>query len=513
MTILCTVDNFGITFDEPCYFKATYLHTKWIDCLKNSFLHHNYFHPFSSSVISTYWEPFHNHPSFTFFISNFFWNFYHNSLGDIKSYRLSGAFFFALLISSVFMFASKIYGIKSGIISSLSLLLLPRVFGDSYLLALDIPITCMWFLTIYAFYKSFNFLLWKIIAGILFGFALATKINAFLIPIPLFIWTLIYYRKRKYLVNNFLWFGIIGFIVFIISWPWLWHQTFFRLTEYLLFHKSHFYVSTYYFGKAYTVPPWHYPFVMTLITIPISILLFILIGLFQKNKSTSQIKNLFILNFLIPFLISAYPKIPKYDGVRLFMSVFPFMTIFAGIGFNFFIEKLELFFKFINKTKLWVISTIVFLIINIFFLMQIHPYERSYYNFLIGGTKGAYKKGMEITYWNEPLTSKPMIEFINSLKGNQINILVHGGSPYPLILLQHANLLKKNIKFISNSSNESFLNEKKEWDYFLLNCRFGFFNDNDWQIFKKKKPIFSVKCQKVPLALLYTKEEVKDLLK
>lgn len=185
LVISITIKDYGITWDEPSYMYAAKLHGEWFNVLKNSILTGNYLYPFSNKIITKYWESVCEHPPLVSNISFIFWSFFHHQIGDIKAYRLSGAFFFALLLTILYLFVSEIYSIKVGLISSLSLFFLPRIFGHSHFISLDLPIACMWFFTTYAFYKGLNSIKWSIFTGVLFGLALSTKINAFFIPIPL----------------------------------------------------------------------------------------------------------------------------------------------------------------------------------------------------------------------------------------------------------------------------------------------------------------------------------------
>ena len=45
--------------------------------------------------------------------------------------------------------------------------------------------------------------------------------------------------------------------------------------------------------------------------------------------------------------------------------------------------------------------------------MRIHPYELSYYNELIGGPRGAWERGFELTYWYDAFTDK-VIDDLNA---------------------------------------------------------------------------------------------------
>ena len=45
-------------------------------------------------------------------------------------------------------------------------------------------------------------------------------------------------------------------------------------------------------------------------------------------------------------------------------------------------------------------------------LYRIHPYELSYYNELIGGPRGAWERGFELSYWYDAFTD-PVIDDLN----------------------------------------------------------------------------------------------------
>ena len=64
--------------------------------------------------------------------------------------------------------------------------------------------------------------------------------------------------------------------------------------------------------------------------------------------------------------------------------------------------------------------------------MRIHPYELSYYNELIGGPRGAWERGFELTYWydafngpviadlNRRLPPNAEIDFFNDLTDSSV---------------------------------------------------------------------------------------------
>ena len=148
----------------------------------------------------------------------------------------------------------------------------PLRFGGGVLLA--------WFAAAYAFARGITDRRWAVAAGVLFGAALLTKINAVFIPLPLILWAALAHRKKAILPAALL-LGI-GAVVFFAGWPWLWYGTAARLREYLFETTlNRAVVAVYYLGKIYSerYAPWHYPFVLTLFTVPAGILVCFVIGL------------------------------------------------------------------------------------------------------------------------------------------------------------------------------------------------------------------------------------------
>ena len=64
---------------------------------------------------------------------------------------------------------------------------MPRVFFHGQLACFDSAVTTMWLLVVYAYFRSLEQARWGVIAGVLFGLALATKHNAWFIPALLLI--------------------------------------------------------------------------------------------------------------------------------------------------------------------------------------------------------------------------------------------------------------------------------------------------------------------------------------
>jgi hypothetical protein len=95
---------------------------------------------------------------------------------------------------------------------------------------------------------------------------------------------------------------------------------------------------------------------------------------------------------------------PAHDGVRLMLPAFAFLAILAGWGIAGTAEGLSrrargqaaAFFRYSVHA--------LFLAPAAWALIAIHPYELSYYNALVGGPRGAWNLGFELTYWYDAFT-------------------------------------------------------------------------------------------------------------
>ena len=138
----------------------------------------------------------------------------------------------------------------------------------------NMPLTVLWFLTVYCFWRGLKDWRWSLVLAVVWGFALATKFPAFLIPIPLLLWAHLYHRQSY--TNNVISMFFLSPIVMVSLQPYLWHQTFARIALFLYDSVSRGYrfetnFAIYFYNKIYvtSVVPWYYPFFMTGYLVPL----------------------------------------------------------------------------------------------------------------------------------------------------------------------------------------------------------------------------------------------------
>src|SRR5207245_3199469 len=174
-------------------------------------------------------------------------------------------------------------GRTAAVAAPLFLLTMPRFFFDSHIETLDVAVSATTFLVVVAFVRGLTSTAWGLASGVTFGLALLTKVNA-----PFFLLAFIAFPFFETSSHARAGRGrvagvpvalpamiVIGPLMFVALWPWMWYDTVRRLTSYLMFHARHYGILFLYFGRIYgdTPAPWHAPLVMTAITTPPMVLL------------------------------------------------------------------------------------------------------------------------------------------------------------------------------------------------------------------------------------------------
>ncbi len=480
----------GVTWDEPAYVFAGYNYTQWVLHLSPG--------SFSAHGIDAYWQFNHEHPPAAKLLYGFAATVEGGEgFGTFLAARLGAVAMFVLLVGLVWCFTARSFGRPAGVIAALSLVLMPRVFGHGLLSALDLPVALACFAAAFAFSRAIQNKSRGVWAGVLWGVALLTKINAVFLPIVLIPWAVWYHRKRA--VTPCATFLVVGVLTFFAGWPWLWHDTFGRVQQYAMNKTERLAqrdrpagtanIPVYYLGTTYRQEraPWHYPFVMTLVTVPVALLVFAGIGVGKAARSGEgrRIGTLVMASGLLPLVVVALPMVPKYDGVRLFMPAFPFVACLAGAG----------------GARLWdwrgrlgKVIVAALLALNAAALLSTHPYELSYYNCLVGGAWGANKLGFETTYWGDTVNQQ-VIKYVNQHcpDGSRVT-----SEPPHTELIGALPGLRSGLRWVPTWNRG-----RRNADFVILFPRQGHLSGAALELLKTGKPIKKWSYMGVPQCLLY----------
>ena len=216
------------------------------------------------------------------------------------------------------------------------------------------------------------------------------------------------------------WTAILAFAP-VVGWvgnPAWWRETLPRLAHYYTLSNQRRGalpdIQIIYFGQIYEYSlPWHNAWVLIGITVPAAILGAALIGVFWALGRIRQDRlPLYFLIHLVTLPVIRMFETPAHDGVRLFLPAFFFLAAFASWGTIWLADLVAGRVRVPLPLARLAVSGIV-VGSAAMALINVHPYELSYYNELIGGPRGAWARGFELSYWYDAFNG-PVIRELNS---------------------------------------------------------------------------------------------------
>jgi hypothetical protein len=276
------------------------------------------------------------------------------------------------------------------------------------------------------------------------------------------------------LIKLFSIYGFLSLLISFLSWPYLWInplQTFIQVFAFMSDNPTQLNVlfasDNYQAGQ---VPLRYLPLLLGYTQTEFVWILFLLGFIFSFWKSTNQKRiSLFILLlwFVIPFLYVILRRPSMYDGYRHFLFILPPIFIFAGFAF----EKLFEFLserrgdpsKLINNhNHKWRVALTLFTIILLFGIIpiiQLHPYQYTYYNNYAGGLKTVFRN-YETEYW---LTCyREAVLKLNKITNQEINLFVRR-EPYIAAYYANENVIIRDFRTEQN--------QMQSGDFYLVNTR------------------------------------------
>ncbi|MCD6404467.1 MAG: glycosyltransferase family 39 protein [Planctomycetes bacterium] len=398
---LLYVSRPGWVWDETYYFEFSTATAKWLA------------HPtLDEAVINATFREGNAHPPLPIYQMALTGALLQGERGDfLLAVRLATAAQFAALAVIVYLFVKREAGRTAALFATVLTVLSPRLFAHSLLATYDVPLCLVWVAATMAFYKGMTSRPWAILSGVIFGLALLTKVNAFLLPLAFWPWAIYFYRRKS--LPAILSMCVLGPMVFFAGWPWLWLHPVENFAEYIVdkfpagalpafvysltgtanipWREA---ASTLYFGKvAAGGVPWHYPFVMLVVTMPLATLAGAVYSGIAARREPAK-KGLLVLlwwSVFVQLAVFAF-GIKPYDGVRLFLPVLVLVAIAAGMGLS----------RLAARGSAIAIAVVALVAISPgveFFVYE--PYGMSYFTPAVGGLPGAEALGMEVTYYGE----------------------------------------------------------------------------------------------------------------
>lgn len=322
---------------------------------------------------------------------------------SINAARIGPCLMFAATVTLLFLIVSSKYDFTTAILAAVLVLVMPRMVAHARLGSLETATTLTWLLALWIpltkwteqHSKLPSF--WSMLfAGAFWGLLLLTKIQGVLMMPIIGLWAVRQFRIRFPLPVIIS--GIAGVVVFFVGWPWLLLDPIEHAQTYFVKAGVRPTLYVWYFGERYQdkAVPFHFPFVMTAITLPLIVLAGFVARVIQRRFD--RFEQLALLSVAIPLVVFALPGTPVYDSVRLFLVIMPLLAFLAARGI---VQLIRASTETSRRLSMAAIAMGLMLPLPAVF----SPFSLCSYGAQIGGTAGAAALGMEADYWGVGLNS------------------------------------------------------------------------------------------------------------
>lgn len=463
-----TSDAIGFTRDEGYYFKAGETYFGWFRVLGESFAKGEWLAPFQASVLEKHlsynWE----HPVLLKNLFALSWGILKESAGlfdkNASAFRFPAWVLAGISVSFLYLLARNLLSRRAALFAALAWLSMPRVFWHMHLACFDIGVCAAHIWLVWAYVKGRRSVSGAFWIGVAFGLAAAVKHNVLVTPAFFVLhWLLTEARPLRLektgwrlppVPLHFFSMAVVGPLVFILHWPYLWPEPWMRIGRYLGFHLRHEHYPILYFHDLLSAPPFPvaFPFVMSAVTIPVPLLVLFIIGAGlalwvwaraslrrwrggfleestlvplgdPQQESSASVALLMLLQVAFPFALIAMPSSPIFGGTKHWMNALPFLCILGAWALE---EGLQRGARWIltrpasdvpeaeTRHRLVAMAFALFAVLVLLpgalLSHRVHPYGLSSYNALVGFARGAANVGFQRTFWGyEPRELLPVI--------------------------------------------------------------------------------------------------------
>lgn len=477
-----TCDGLGYARDEGFYFEAARRYGQWLELFWQ-----NRGAAMQRKAVDAHFVVNHEHPSLIKLLFAASHVLLQKKLGlfaqEGTSFRFPAMVLAGAMTAVTFLWGARRGSVLTGLLAAGSLLFMPQLFYHAHLACFDIPIAALFLFTLYAYDRSLHSggPLWRIVTGVLFGLALDTKHNSWFLPIAITAHAaclaVIAYRARQSVVRSIqrtaqtlVAMAVIGPVVMVALWPWLWFDSWARFKEYAAFHLNHEYYNMEFFGSNYFEPPFPrtYAPMMTLATVPVVTLAAAIIGfavgarslmrdLVSRTKEESGDHSTFTLWLLaigVSYGAWTSSSTPIFGGTKHWMTAYPLIALFAAEGVARAAASLreELELRGLDRLKLAVAPVVAFTALTspMFQALSAHPWGLSAYTPLVGGARGAATLGLNRSFWG--YTTGSLVDYLNREVPRDGAVYPHDTAWHAWEMLQRDGRLRADIRAVGNAA-------------------------------------------------------------
>jgi hypothetical protein len=527
--LLATVDGVGFTRDEGYYFRAGDLYRGWLARAVDGLVHGHPGPAFRDDAIVAAWGYNTEHPVLMKTLFGLSWAFFHDTLGWVghsTAYRLPAIVMAGAMVGLVYLFGTEAGSRRAGLLAAALLATMPRLFHDAHLACFDVPMAAMQLLVVYAYWRGLRSAAWAVACGVLFGLALATKLNAFFIPVFLVTHAAVRAFRGGAAARRpgepsaalaLVSMAVLGPLVFFAHWPYLWHDPLARAADYLRFHRFHEHYPVEYFGPVLVQPPfpWSFVFVMTAVTVPLPTLTLMVVavvrGLIHEialvggwmlpqdagADDPRLTRLLLLLAGLGPMLVMTLPGVPIFGGVKHWFVSLPFLALLAAAELDRLLERASSLAPSTWNARLReAAAALVVVLPGVLGIRLVHPYGIGFYNELIGSVRGAAEQGMLRNFWG--YTSRGLLDTLDREAAPGARVFFHDTNLDSFQMDVREGLLRPDLRYASRVDEAEWAACDQQRAYRGEEYRVW----NDW---KATRPRAGVYVDEVPMNVLYSR--------
>ncbi|MBI5495209.1 MAG: glycosyltransferase family 39 protein [Deltaproteobacteria bacterium] len=453
-----TSESVGFTRDEGYYFKAAEDYFGWFREWAAAWGRGDLGAPFSRAVIDRYWSYNHEHPVLMKALFGLSWGVLKEQWGLFSlhstAFRFPAFLAAGLSVAFTYLLAREFLRRSTSVVAALLWLSMPHAFWHMHLACFDVPVCAAHTWLVLTYVRGRHSWRGALVVGIAFGLGAAIKHNVLIVPGVLLIhWVMAegsrVRRDGAFLILPpvplaFLSMAVLGPLVFLAHWPYLWPDIAARYGWYLGFHLNHEHYPILYFGELLTRPPFPHAFVyvMTAVTAPLALCVLMVlgtgmatyaglrltwrryagrpadevtrVGLTSRHGDPTGWGALLLLgNAAFPFALWIPDTTPIFGGTKHWMNAMPFLCILAAWALEEALQRARSAWQraaAVPWARAWGLAAALTVLPGFIMSARVHPYGLSSYNELVGFARGAANVGFQRTFWgHEPRAVLPAI--------------------------------------------------------------------------------------------------------
>jgi len=312
---------------------------------------------------------------------------------------------------------------------------------------------------------------------------------------------------------------VLGPAVFYLHWPYLWYHPVDRTAWYLAFHAEHVNYAWTYLGTVLREPPFplFYVFVVTALTLPVSLLVPMTTGLFALGARTalgftrrfatwrpSSGELLVGMNALASILIISHPDVPHFGGVKHWIASICFLALLGGEAVD---RACTAVTDALRRRSAPRPSTGrlegAAVGVGMFALLitpaalataHVHPYGTADYGELAGGIPGAATLGMQRQFWSNNVSG--VLPWINDHAPPGARIWLHEVTDLAFRDYQRNGMLRADLQPAGGPEDAQLAAYQYHQEFREQEMRI-------WQAFGTRKPSYGLYLDETPQIVVY----------